>query len=168
MTVTGVVKDPQALTMSVTAEYDAPVERVWQLWADPRLLERWWGPPEYPATVVEHDLAPGGRVSYFMTGPEGERFPGWWRVIEVEPPTLLHVEDGFSDDAGEPDESMPTTTMRVRLERVGDLTRMTIESTFPSAAAMAQLVEMGMEEGICAALGQADALLAGSGADVTG
>ena len=47
--------------MTITAEFDATVERSWQLWADPRQLERWWGPPTYPATVVEHDLVPGGR-----------------------------------------------------------------------------------------------------------
>lgn len=39
MTVTNVHRDPERLTMTVTAEFDAPVDRVWQLWADPRLLE---------------------------------------------------------------------------------------------------------------------------------
>ena len=73
MSVTNVTKDPEALTMSITSRFDAPVERVWQVWADPRRLERWWGPPTYPATVTEHDLAVGGRVRYFMTGPEGDR-----------------------------------------------------------------------------------------------
>ena len=67
MTVTSVRKDPEALTMIVTAELDATVERSWQLWADPRQLERWWGPPTYPATVVDHDLTTGGRVTYYMT-----------------------------------------------------------------------------------------------------
>ena len=49
-----------------------PIARVWALWADPRKLERWWGPPTFPATVLEHDLRPGGKVSYYMTSPEGE------------------------------------------------------------------------------------------------
>jgi uncharacterized protein YndB with AHSA1/START domain len=43
MTVTAVRKDPQRLTLTVEAEFDASVERIWQLWADPRQLERWWG-----------------------------------------------------------------------------------------------------------------------------
>ena len=86
MTVTTITKDPEAATMTVTAEFDAPVERVWQLWADPRQLERWWGPPTYPATVVDHDLSAGGRVAYFMTGPEGEQHHGWWRVVAADPP----------------------------------------------------------------------------------
>src|SRR5215211_1386621 len=68
MTLKDVKKDPANLSMVVTAEFNAPVQRVWQLWADPRQLERWWGPPTYPATVVDHDLVPGGTVNYFMTG----------------------------------------------------------------------------------------------------
>ena len=47
MTVTAVRKDAEALTLTLDAEFEAPAERVWQLWADPRQLERWWGPPTY-------------------------------------------------------------------------------------------------------------------------
>ena len=43
MSVTAVVKDPELLTMTVTAEYDVTAERAWELWGDPRQLERWWG-----------------------------------------------------------------------------------------------------------------------------
>ena len=53
MTVTAVRKDPDALTMTLTAEFEASPERVWDLWADPRQLERWWGPPTYPATFTD-------------------------------------------------------------------------------------------------------------------
>ena len=66
---TTVDKDAAAHTMTVTAELDASVERAWQLWADPRQLERWWGPPTYPATVVEHELAIGATVRYFTRCP---------------------------------------------------------------------------------------------------
>lgn len=44
MTVTAVRKDPQALSLTLDAEFDAPPERVWQLWSDPRQLELWHGP----------------------------------------------------------------------------------------------------------------------------
>ena len=106
MTVTDVRKDPTALTMTVASEWDAPIARVWQLWADPRKLERWWGPPTYPATVVEHDLRPGGTVSYFMTSPEGEQLYGWWKVVAVEEPHRLDLEDGFADTEGNPNDEM--------------------------------------------------------------
>jgi len=160
MTVKDVEKDPANLTMVVTAEFDSPVERVWQLWADPRQLERWWGPPTYPATVVDHHLEPGGTVTYFMTGPEGDKHQGWWRVLAVDAPRSLELEDGFADDTGAPNPDLPTTTMRMVLSAQSGLTRMVITTTFPSREAMDQLVQMGMDEGLRAALAQMDDILA--------
>jgi uncharacterized protein YndB with AHSA1/START domain len=160
MTVTNVHKDPETLTMRIVSDFDAPIDSVWQMWADPRRLEQWWGPPTYPATVVDHDLSPGGSVTYFMTGPEGDRHGGWWRVISVEAPRRLEFEDGFADDTGTPNPDLPTTTARVALDgRPDGGTTMTIESTFPSVEAMEQMISMGLEEGITAALGQIDDIL---------
>jgi len=161
MPITSVHKDPDALTMTVTTEFAAPIERAWQLWADPRQLERWWGPPTFPATFVDHDLRPGGRISYYMTGPEGEQPRGWWNVVAVDPPHSLEVVDGFADDAGAPNPEMPTMVIRMRMEPLDEgRTRMAIETTFPSLEAMEQLVAMGMEQGMAEALGQIDALVA--------
>ncbi len=160
MTVTSVHKDPEKMTMTISSEFDAPIGRVWQLWEDPRQLERWWGPPTYPATVVDHDLTPGGRVTYFMTGPESDQPRGWWRVLSVEPPRRLEFEDGFADDTGEPNPEMPTMTIRVTLdERPDGRTRMAVETTFPSLEAMETIISMGAEEGMKSALGQIDELL---------
>jgi len=160
MTVTSVHKDPATLTMTVTAEFDAPVGRVWQMWADPRLLERWWGPPTYPATFTDHDLTPGGSATYYMTGPEGDQPRGWWKVTAVEAPRRLEFDDGFADEAGNPIADMPTMSVRVDLvERAGG-TGMTIVSTFNSAEDMEQILAMGAEEGFKQALGQIDDLLA--------
>ena len=161
MTVTDIRKDPDALTMTVDSEWDAPIARVWQLWADPRQLERWWGPPSYPATVVDHDLRPEGKVSYYMTGPEGDQHHGWWRVLAIEEPHHLAVEDGFADDAGNPDDTMPRMQMTVTLaELPTGATRMVVETRFPSREAMDQMIEMGMEEGIKAGIGQIESILA--------
>lgn len=161
MTVTDVRTDTAARTLTITASYAATPEQVWRLWSEPRLLERWWGPPTYPATVVEHDLTPGGLVTYFMTSPEGERYHGWWRLLAVDAPRSLEYEDGFGDAQGNPDPAMPTTTIHVGIEATGaGSTTMTIASTFPTLEAMEQLSAMGMVEGMTAALGQTDALLA--------
>src|SRR5262245_14883794 len=163
MTVTNVHKDPEALTMTMTVELDASVERAWQLWADPRQLERWWGPPTYPATFVDHDLSPGARVSYFMTGPDGGKSHGYWDVVAVDPPHRLEVQDGFADDDGDPNNGvLGSGVMVVTLAETADGagTVMVIESRFPSAAAMEQLLAMGQEEGMVAALSQVEGILA--------
>lgn len=160
MSVTSVRKDPENQTMTMTADYPAGIDQVWQLWADPRLLERWWGPPTYPATVKEHDLTRGGAVTYFMTGPDGDQFHGWWRVTAVDAPQGLAFDDGFADTDGNPNDDMPVTSVQVDLAEVpGGGTRMTITSTFPSREAMEKLLEMGMEEGLRESVGQTDAIL---------
>jgi uncharacterized protein YndB with AHSA1/START domain len=159
MTVLSVHKDPEQLSMTITSEFAAPIERVWRMWDDPRQLERWWGPPTYPATFVEHDLTAGGTVTYFMTGPEGDTPRGWWRVTSVDAPRRLELIDGFADDAGDPNPDMPTVTMRVTLQEDAGVTTMSIETVFPSLEVMEQMASMGMEEGITEAVGQIDDLL---------
>jgi len=164
MPIVRVDKDLDNHTMTVVAEYDAPVERVWQLYADPRQLERFWGPPTWPATVVDHDLSANGRVTYFMTGPDGENSAGYWDVLEVAAPRRFVVEDGFADDTGQPNPNMPTTRMELELDDRGDGgTVMTVVSTFASTAAMTQMLEMGMEDGMRQAMGQIDGILAEAG-----
>jgi uncharacterized protein YndB with AHSA1/START domain len=161
MSTVEISKDLPNATLVVSSVFAATPERVWRLWADPRQLERWWGPEPYPATVVDHDLRPGGHVSYFMTGPEGDQHKGYWRVIEVEPPRRLVLEDGFADDAGQPNQDLPVSRTVVTIDPVDDTrTRMSITSVYDTSAELEQVLAMGMEQGIRTAVGQIDALLA--------
>lgn len=161
MTVISLDKDAQALTMTVVSEFDASVERVWSVWEEPRKLERWWGPPGWPATFEKHEFQPGGQASYYMTGPEGQKARGWWRFTAIEAPHRLEFDDGFADDDGAPVTEMGTTHAVVTIEEVGDRrSRMTITSTFESSEQLQKMLDMGMEEGLREALGQIDALLA--------
>ena len=159
MTVLDIEKDTESRTITITAEFDAPVERVWQVWADPRQLERWWGPPTYPATVVEHDLRPGGTVTYLMTGPDGDQPKGYWRVVSVDAPRQLEFEDGFAEEDWTPNPELPVTVSRVTLDEVDGRTRMVIRSSHASVEDMERLVAMGMVEGITGAMAQIDDLL---------
>jgi uncharacterized protein YndB with AHSA1/START domain len=160
MTVTAVRKDPQRLTLTVEAEFDASVDGIWQLWADPRQLERWWGPPTYPATFTKHDLAPGGRVEFHMTGPAGDRSHGYWDILEVDSPRRILLRDGCAAD-GTPITDMPINTIRVGIEEVAQgRTRMSIEIVFPSTEAMEQVLATGTEDGLRQAVSQIDAILA--------
>ena len=133
MTVTAVRKDPEALTLTLDAEFDAPAERVWQLWADPRQLERWWGPPTYPATV--HDARPRARRPRRVPHdrPEGDQPKGYWEIVEADPPRRLAFRDGFANDDGTPNTDMPVNDVNVTIEELGDgRTRMSIQSIFAS------------------------------------
>lgn len=160
MTVRTVTRDAATLTLTIVSDFDAPLERVWGVWADPRQLERWWGPPSHPATVVDHDLTLGGSVTYYMTGPDGEKYHGWWRVVAVDPPHTIEFEDGFGDEAGRPNPDLPTTRIEVRLASARGKTNMTVTSRFASITDMERMMAMGQEEGMVLSIGQIDAILA--------
>ena len=96
MPITEVSSNAKALTLTIIADYPVPVTRLWDAYADPRQLERFWGPEQWPATFTRHDMAVGGRSQYFMTGPDGTVAGGWFRFLAVDPHKGFEVEDGFS------------------------------------------------------------------------
>lgn len=160
MTTPIVEKDLDNANLTVTTEFDAPLEHVWQLFADPRKLEKWWGPPTYPATVHQHELRPGGKVVYSMTGPEGDTHYGLWNVIAVDEPGSFEVEDLFADGNGNPNPELPATVMRYEFAETGGRTQMRCVARYASPEALQQVLEMGMEEGLVAAMSQIDGVLA--------
>jgi len=161
MPVIDVTTDAEALTMSLDAEFAAPVERVFQAFTDPRQLERFWGPPGYPATFTAFDLAVGGRAIYHMTSPRGERFGGAWEFLAIDAPSSFEVLDVFADENGDPVEGMPSQRMVFRFEPSAIGTRMHNTSYFASAEALEQVVAMGAAEGSRMAFDQLDRVLQG-------
>ncbi len=160
MPITSIETDPTTLTLTATADYTASVERLWEAWVDPRQLERFWGPPQWPATFTRHDMREGGRSEYFMTGPEGQTSAGFWEFERVEPHRVFVVRDGFSRPDGTPNDDMPGTRMEVSFQATPTGSRFVAVSTFASLEAMEQLAAMGMVEGLSSALAQLDEVLA--------
>jgi uncharacterized protein YndB with AHSA1/START domain len=160
MPITSVASDAEALTLTIVGEYPVPLERLWEAWADPRQLERFWGPESWPATFTRHDMAVGGQSLYHMTGPDGTTARGWWRFLAVEPGRTIEVEDGFADPDGRPDAAMPTMRMVVSFEPTSTGSRFTGVTHFGDLQAMDRLVQMGMVDGMKSALGQMDRVLA--------
>ena len=159
MPITSVHKDPDTLTMTVVADFAAPLQRLWDAYADPREIERFWGPPTYPATFTRHDMFPGGRSAYTMVGPEGEVSRGYWEFLDVKEPRSFEVRDGFCHPDGTPNTDMPSMRMTFEFEETGSGSRLTTTTFFNSLEQLEQLVNMGMEEGMRAAMGQIDAVL---------
>ena len=159
MSIVSVDKDLDNLSLTLVADFDAPIERVWQLWADPRQLESWWGPPTHPATVTKHDLAAGGDVAYVMTGPGGEQSRGWWRVTSVDAPRSLEFTDGFANQDGTPNAATPTTAVQMHLTERDGGTRMRLRFIFASGEHMERLERTGAFEVFPQSVGQMDAVL---------
>lgn len=160
MPITAFTTDPEALTTTIVADFTAPVERLWDAYVDPRQIERFWGPPGYPATFARHDAAVGGLSNYYMTGPEGDRFGGYWKWVAVDAGRSFEVRDGFALDDGSPNEDLPSLRMVFEFQRTALGSRVTTKTYYGSLDELEQLREMGMEEGTRQAMGQIDDVLA--------
>lgn len=160
MPVTDITHDLENLTLTITAQFAAPVRRIWEIYADPRQLEKVWGPKDFPATVVEHSLTPGGRVTYYMSGPGGERYYGYWNVLAVEEPTSFTYEDGFAREDFTPNVELPVSTCVCTFTEKDGGTRAVYATSYPSREALQTVLEMGVEEGSRSAIDQIDDLVA--------
>ncbi|MFW7414825.1 SRPBCC family protein [Demequina sp. SO4-18] len=160
MPVTSVSTDPESLTTTLIADFAAPVERLWEAYADPRQIERFWGPEGWPATFTRHDFAVGGRSHYYMTGPDGEQFHGLWEYVELEPHARVTVHDKFASSAGVEDPDMPALHMTLRFESTEGGSRLTTVTTFASIEALNEVLAMGAVEGAESSMGQLEGVLA--------
>ena len=159
MPVTDVQQDLDNLTLTITADFAAPVQRIWQVYADPRQLEKVWAPPTCPATVVDHDLTSGGRTTYFITGTDGDKHPRYWEVTAVDEPTTFSFVDGFADLDFNPNPGLPVSTNVYTFAEHEGGTRATYVTTFESAEALQQALDMGVVEGTASAINQIDDLV---------
>lgn len=168
MPITSMTQDPEALTLTIVADFPVPVRRLWDAYADPRQIERFWGPPGWPATFTRHDMAVGGQSHYAMTGPDGESAPGYWEFLAVEEGVRFEVLDGFANQDGTPNTEMPTMRMEMNFESTETGSRLVSMTYFNSLEQLEELVAMGMVEGTRAAMGQIDEVLADSASFAVG
>ncbi len=156
MPITSIDKDVDALTMTVVADFPVPARRLWEAYSDPRQIEKFWGPPDWPATFPRHDMVVGGRSVYYMTGPDGERMNGHWKFLRVDAPRSFEFHDGFAHPDGTPDDTAPTMRVIFDFEDTDAGSRLTTTTWFDSLSDLETLVEMGMEEGARTAMAQID------------
>lgn len=159
MPVTDITTDAEALTMTLTADVDAPVDRLWRAFTQPRQLERFWGPPGWPASFTAFDFTVGGHAHYAMTSPRGEKSRGTWEFLAIEDGASFEVLDAFADEDGRPMAEFPAMRMVFAFTGTDAGSRLTNTTYFTSAEALEQVVAMGAVEGSRMAMAQLDVVL---------
>jgi len=112
-----------------TRVLDAPRERVFRAFSDPRVLARWWGPDGFTSTFQEFDFRPGGAWRFVMHGPDGADYRNESGFIEVVSPERIVLEHlrpmhrflmtmTFAEEAGK-----TRLTWRMEFESVAELER---------------------------------------------
>lgn len=126
----------------ITRVFNAPRERVFKAWTDPKHVDRWWGPRGFSNETFEMDVRPGGVWRFVMNSAEHGRFTNKISYLEIVKPERL-VYDHCADD-GKP----PHFRVTVTFVEKGQKTELTMRSVFPTAEARDKVVrEHGAIEG---------------------
>jgi len=67
----GALSSPARQKLVIRRTFDAPIDRVWEAWADVDQAKQWWGPRDFRAPIVELDERPGGKWRALMIAPDG-------------------------------------------------------------------------------------------------
>lgn len=147
-----------AKQIEVTRTFNAPVEMVWQLWTDPELVKRWWGPKHFTSPVANIDFREGGQSVVSMQAPAAmgnQVFYSAWVYVKIIPLQSIEFIQRLCDEAGNkinptqvgmpPD--FPTDIQTIVTFRVVDNnnTAMTV-TEYADFGTMSNFAQIGLEQ----------------------
>jgi len=137
---------------------DAPREKVFRAWTNPKLMTQWFAPLPWTTPVAEVDLRPGGSSLVVMRDPDGNEFPSRGVYLEIVENERLVFTDAYTR-AWEPSEK-PFMTVILTFEDEGGKTRYTARALHWTIADRDRHVQMGFHEGWAMCTEQLEALAA--------
>lgn len=155
----GFTVDKHNNTITIIREYDAPLEKVWKAWTTSEMLDKWWGPKPWRAITKSLDFREGGHWHYSMNGPEGEVQWGKFDYLTIEPNESFTGKDGFSDENGTLDTTLPQNHWELRMSQTGNTVMVDMLLTFEKAEDIDTYIDMGFREGITQTLDQLEEIL---------
>jgi uncharacterized protein YndB with AHSA1/START domain len=138
--------------VSFERTYDAPIEKVWQAWTDPKMLKEWWGPDNVIIPECEVDLKVGGRFYIVMEAGEamgpykGTRWPMDAKFTVVEPNSKLVYEGKAWTEGAEEATNIEQTT-EIRLAEENGKTKVNVKASVNNIGPGAQMAIQGMQQG---------------------
>ena len=151
------VIDLENKKVTITKEFDAPLENVWRAWTESDLLDQWWAPKPFFAKTKFMDFKVGGRRFYAMVSPEGQEYWSVQKYTSISPKTNFKMYNTFADKDENP--QLPGSNWDVNFSEQNGTTKVYIIIINESIDRMKKMIEMGFEAGLTATLGTLDELL---------
>ena len=148
----------ESKTVTITAEFDAERDRVWDAYTTPELLDRWWAPKPWTSRTKAMDFRVGGRRCYAMVSPEGDERWSVQRYTSITPKTNFKFLNAFAD--AEENLELPGSDWDLNFIEENGRTRVSILIYNESLERLERMIEMGFKEGITMTLNSLDDLLA--------
>ena len=81
----------------LTRLIDAPRDKLYRCWTDPKLIVQWFTPPPYKTIFAEMDVRAGGSSMVIMQAPDGTQMPNPGIFLEVIPNEKLVFTDAYTE-----------------------------------------------------------------------
>ncbi len=139
---TKITAEPGSREIVITQTFDATRDKVFRIYADPKMIPKWWGPRNLETTVEEMDMRPGGSWRFTQRDQEGNKY-GFRGVYHgaVFPERVVSTME-FDGAPGKV--SLQTTVF----EEMDGKTVVTTTSVFPSTEDRDAMANSGMERGV--------------------
>jgi uncharacterized protein YndB with AHSA1/START domain len=150
--------DKAAHTVTITREFDADLDLVWDAFTTAKLLDQWVAPKPWSSKTKYMDFKEGGRRVYAMVSPEGHERWAVQQYKSISPKTHFNIFNAFSDK----DENLelPGSDWDYTFSEEGDRTTVHIVIYNESLARMERMIEMGFTEGFKMSMVNLENLLA--------
>jgi uncharacterized protein YndB with AHSA1/START domain len=89
--------------IEVSKVFNAPIELVWQVWTDPQLVKRWWGPKKFTSPSATIDFRIGGKSIVSMKAPKelgGQVYFSLWLYQKIEYLQTIEFIQSLCDELG--------------------------------------------------------------------
>ncbi len=149
-----------AKQVEVTKTFKAPAEIVWQVWVDPELVKRWWGPKHFICPVAKIDFREGGKSIVSMKAPKemgGQQFYSLWEYIKIIPFQTIEFIQSLCDQDGNktdpvklgmpPDFPLNIRTIVTFKEVTDSETKMTV-TEYADFGTISNFAQIGLEQSL--------------------
>jgi len=127
--------------INMTLLIDAPRDRVFKAFSDPKGLAVWWGPNGFTTTTHAMNFCEGGNWRYTMHGPDGTDYPNHVIYTKIDPPQSIAWD--HHGDADHPAEFKAV----ISFVSEGGKTRVTLRMILADARQRQGMLAFGALEG---------------------
>ncbi|MGD9590297.1 MAG: SRPBCC domain-containing protein [Pyrinomonadaceae bacterium] len=151
------IVNKETKTVTITAEFDAARDLVWDAYTKPELLDKWWAPKPFLSRTKVMEFKEGGRRFYAMVTPEGHERWAVQKYTSITPKTNFKLFNAFADE--NEDLELPGSDWDLNFTEQDGKTTVHVSIYNESLERLERMIEMGFKEGFTMTLGQLKDLL---------
>ena len=152
------IVNKETKTVTITKEFAAELDLVWDAYTRAELLDQWWAPKPFMSRTKVMDFEVGGRRFYAMVTPEGAERWAVQKYTSITPKTNFKFFNAFADE--NENLQLPGSDWDLNFTEQDGTTTVSISIYNESLERLEKMIEMGFTEGFKMTMKNLEELLA--------